>query len=66
MWIVIRKLLPSLIQYLAPPREGHLNATYGIFVYLKTHTEISIMSVDVTDVRESHGDVAEEFTFQMS
>jgi hypothetical protein len=63
-----------LSQYLASPREGHLEATYHIFAYLKTHPKSAIVfdpahveldetcyhAVPTTAWRDFYGDVAEE------
>ena len=63
-----------LSQYLALPREGHLEAVYHIFAYLKTHNKTSIVfdpkSVDlderafgqtkISNWKDFYGDVAKE------
>ena len=68
-----------LSQYLAAPREGHLEAVYHIFAYLKTHTKFGIVfdpkdvdmdeqafaAVDVKEWNEFYGDVAEELPVHM-
>ena len=64
----------SLSQYLASPCEGHLEAAYHIFAYLKTHRKFSIVfdprdvvldentfaTVCTDEWRDFYGDVAEE------
>lgn len=63
-----------LSQYLASPREGHLEAVYHIFAYLKKHRKTSIVfdsrgvklekqafvDVPMDSWREIYGEVAEE------
>ncbi|MHA7927589.1 MAG: Ty1/Copia family ribonuclease HI, partial [Marinobacter sp.] len=63
-----------LSQYLASPREGHLEAVYHIFAYLRRHPKSSVVfdprTIDldeqafahtkVSDWSEFYGDVAEE------
>jgi len=66
-------------QYLASPREGHLEAVYHIFAYLKSHLKFSIVfdpkdiqldeqafaAVDIKEWREFYGDVEEELPRRM-
>jgi hypothetical protein len=68
-----------LSQYLASPREGHLEAAYHIFAYFKTHQKFSIVfdprdtsldestfqAVSVSEWRDFYGDVAEELPPKM-
>jgi len=68
-----------LSQYLASPREGHLEALYQIFAYLKKHPKTSIVfdpinvtldasafaPFDVNAWREFYGDVVEELPTKM-
>lgn len=68
-----------LSQYLASPREGHLEGAYHIFAYLKSHPKFSIVfdpkapnldesafaPVDIKHWREFYGDVAEELPARM-
>ena len=68
-----------LSQYLASPREGHLEAVYHIFAYLKKHLKFSIVfdprevaldesafsHVSVSEWRDFYGDVAEELPSRM-
>jgi len=68
-----------LSQYLASPREGHLEALYQIFAYLKKHPNTSIVfdpisitldksaiaPIDVKAWREFYGDVVEELPAKM-
>ena len=63
-----------LSQYLAAPREGHLEALYHIFAYLKKHSKFNLVfdpkdiplneqafaSVDLRAWKDFYGDVAEE------
>ena len=63
-----------LSQYLADPRQGHFEATYHIFAYLKTHAKMKLVfdlkavvldetcfaKVPMGEWREFYGDVAEE------
>jgi hypothetical protein len=44
----------TLSQYLASPREGHLEAVYHVFAYLKTHNKFSIV-FDPKDVKLDEG-----------
>ena len=69
----------TLSHYLASPREGHLEAAYHIFAYLKTHTKFGIVfdpkdiilderafaAVGVNEWKEFYGDVAEELPPRM-
>lgn len=63
-----------LSQFLASPREGHLEAVYHIFAYLKGHPKFSIMmdprrvkldesafaDVGISSWRDFYGDVTKE------
>jgi hypothetical protein len=69
----------SLSQYLASPREGHLEAAYHIFAYLKGHCKFGIVfdpkdialdertfaAVDQREWVEFYGDVCEELPQNM-
>lgn len=69
----------TLSHYLASPREGHLEAAYHIFAYLKSHHKFSIVfdpkdasldektfaAVGVDEWKEFYGDVAEELPPRM-
>ena len=68
-----------LSQYLANPRQGHLEAAYHIFAYLKTHPKVKLVfdpkdvdldescfaQVQMSEWREFYGDVAEELPVNM-
>lgn len=69
----------TLSHYLASPREGHLEAAYHIFAYLKSHPKFSIVfdpkdpvldesafaSIDIREWKEFYGEVAEELPLHM-
>jgi hypothetical protein len=69
----------TLSHYLASPREGHLEAAYHIFAYLKAHPKFSMVfdpkdikldesafaNVSVNEWKEFYGDVAEELPPRM-
>jgi hypothetical protein len=68
-----------LSQYSASPREGHLEALYQVFAYLKTHTKWSLVfdpkaprinrdafsNIPITAWKDFYGDVAEELPPRM-
>ena len=68
-----------LSQYLAAPRQGHLEALYNVFAYLKSHRRFNIVfnpkdirldesafaNVDVKARQDFYGDVAEELPPKM-
>ena len=68
-----------LSQYLSSPRQGHLEAVYHIFAYLKTHKKMKLVfdpkevtldetcfaQVSAGEWREFYGDVAEEVPANM-
>ena len=68
-----------LSQFLANPREGHLEAVYHIFAFLKTHSKLKLVfnpkdvvldescfpQVPLDEWKEFYGDVAEEIPSDM-